>query len=205
MTVRYPRWLGAASIALLAGTLVGAEWLTWRASKELIARGQQDPQESRDGEVVLVLGSPSRPNGSASVMQKWRTRIAVRSTDPAKGRIVFSGGRTGGGSSEAAVMAAYAITVLHVPSSVIELEEEARTTWDNVAFTLPTLKSAPQVKIASTTFHARRGRRYLIAQAPELEQRLHRAHDYRPGELAPIKLILLLYEWRRLIREKQQP
>lgn len=101
-------------------------------------------------------------------------------------------------------MADYAVNVLHAPPSVIELEEQARTTWKNIAFTLPQLRSATQIKIASNTFHARRARRYVLKQAPELGARLHRAWDYKLGELAPVKLMLVIYEWRRVIGEQRR-
>lgn len=101
-------------------------------------------------------------------------------------------------------MADYAMNVLHVAPSMIELEEQARTTWENIAFTLPQLRSATQIKIASNTFHARRARRYVLKQAPELGARLHRARDYKLGELAPVKLMLVIYEWRRAIREQRR-
>jgi uncharacterized SAM-binding protein YcdF (DUF218 family) len=184
--------------------LAAAEWVTWRASTDVILSGRRDPGNVSAGEVVLVLGYRSRADGRPSAMQRWRTRVAVRSTSPTIGRIVFSGGRTTGGRSEAAVMAEYAINRLHVPRSAIDLEEQADTTWENVAFTLPQLKQATQVKIASNTFHARRARRYALKQAPELAARLQRARDYKLGEWSPIKLLLVAYEWRRVAAERRR-
>lgn len=187
----------------MIAALATAEWATWRASRDHVPAGRFDPRQVVAGEVVLVLGYPSRADGRPSVMQRWRTRIAVRSTDPLIGRIVFSGGATTGGRSEAAVMAEYAITRLGVPESAIELEEEATTTWENVAFALPRLQAAPQVKIASNTFHARRARRYLLEQAPELADRLHRARDHRLGACPPLALLLVAHEWRRTRAERR--
>ena len=186
------------------GALAIAEWLTWRASTDLVHASRRDPGEVAAGEVVLVLGYPSRADGKPSAMQRWRTRIAVRSTDPTIGRILFSGGATTGGRSEAAVMADYAVNRLHVPRSAIDLEEHATTTWENVAFTLPQLTQATTVKIASNTFHARRARRYVLEQDPGLAARLHRARDYRFGEWSPIKLLLVVYEWHRVIADRRQ-
>jgi uncharacterized SAM-binding protein YcdF (DUF218 family) len=128
----------------------------------------------------------------------------VRSTDPPLGRILFSGGPTTGGRSEAAVMAEYAIDVLHTPPGFVELEEHARTTWENIALSLPRLREATQIKIASNTFHARRARRYLLEQAPELASRLQRADDYRLGELPLIKPLLLAYELIRVVRARRR-
>ena len=200
--VRPSTWLGASGVVLAA--LLAAEWLTWRASTDLIPDDRLDPRDVSVGEVVLVLGYPARSDGRPTAMQRWRTRIAVRSTDPTIGRILFSGGASTGGRSEAAVMAEYAIDRLRVPRSTVDLEERSATTWENVAFTLPQLRRATQVKIASNTFHARRARRYVLEQAPELAGRLHRARDYRVAEWPPIKLVLVAYEWRRILAERRR-
>jgi hypothetical protein len=48
-------------------------------------------------------------------MQRWRTRIAVRSTDVSAVRFVFTGGPTRGGASQASLMADYAVNTLGVP------------------------------------------------------------------------------------------
>ena len=200
MRVRTGLTAGCAAIVALAI----AEWLTWRASADLVHTSRRDPGDVAAGEVVLVLGCPSRADGGASAMQRWRTRIAVRSTDPSIGRILFSGGATTGGRSEAAVMADYAVHRLHVPRSAIDLEEDATTTWENVSLTLPRLKAATRVKIASNTFHARRARRYVLKQDPDLAARLHRAADYKLGEGAPIKPLLVAYEWHRVIAERRR-
>jgi hypothetical protein len=200
--VRARLWLGAGSAVF--GALAIAEWLTWRASADLVHCSRHDPGDVAVGEVVLVLGYPSRADGRSSVMQRWRTRIAVRSTDPTIGRIVFSGGATNGGRSEAAVMADYAVNRLHVPRSAIVLEEHAATTWENVAFTLPQLQQATRVKVASNPFHARRARRYVLNQDPDLATRLHRAQDYKLGEWSPIKLLLVAYEWHRVIADRRR-
>jgi hypothetical protein len=55
-------------------------------------------------------------------MQRWRTRIVVRSTDVSAARFVFTGAPTRGGASEASLMAVYAVNALGAPSENVVLE-----------------------------------------------------------------------------------
>jgi len=181
-------------LVVAAATLAWAEWVTWRGSREAIPDDRLDPRAIGPDEIVLVLGCPANKRGTVSVLQRWRTRIAVRSTDVHDARLVFTGGATRGGLSEARLMADYAVQVLGVPERCIVLEERAMTTWDNVAFALPVLKTAGTIKVASNTFHARRARKYLALQAPSLAPRLHRARDYVPGEHTWAKPLLVAFE-----------
>ncbi|WP_442856896.1 ElyC/SanA/YdcF family protein [Frondihabitans sp. 762G35] len=84
------------------------------------------------------------------------------------------------------------------------LEEESKNTWENVAMSLPFLEDAQSIVIASNTFHARRVRSYLQKQRPDLALALLRGRDSIPGELAPIKPVLALYEWRRARKARSQ-
>ncbi|WP_223691647.1 YdcF family protein [Leifsonia poae] len=192
------RVLVMVGVAVAFTIVAGAEVCTWRASSRALPVGRLDPGRREPGEVVLVLGYRSAATGRSNAMQRWRTRIAVRSADPETARFVFSGAATRGGRSEAAVMAQYAVE-LGVPRERIVLEERARSTWENILFSIPLLESAPSITIASNTFHALRARRYLMEQSPELAARLSRADDYRAGENWPVKPLLLGYEWVRAI------
>ena len=183
--------------------MLWSEWTTWTASVDALPVDRLDPARRHPGETVLVLGFRSSGSGT-NVIQRWRVRIAVRSVDPGTARFVFSGGgrsvsgdERSGGTSEAALMARYAVEELGVPERNVELEELSRTTWENVAFSLPLLRDADSIVIASNTFHARRAPRYLAKQAPALAARLRRGADYRFGELLPLKPYLAIYEWRR--------
>lgn len=148
-------------------------------------------------EIVIVLGYRSSPRGRLRLMQRWRTRIVVRSTVPAA-RFVFTGAPTRGGAPEASLVADHAVDALGVPRENVVLEECARTTWENIAYSIPHIEQAPSIRIASNTFHARRARKYLAKLSPLLAARLHRARDHVPGEL-----VLALYEWRRSRRERR--
>jgi hypothetical protein len=163
------------------------ELVTWRASRESVAGGPA----SSGGDIVVALGCRSDPDGRISFMQRWRTRIAVRSVSPS-GLILFTGG-SAGGRSEAAVMADYAIE--HgFPAERIRLEEQSRTTWENIRNNLAILEMATEIRFASNTFHARRARQYLVKQAPHLADRLRGGRDFVWFEYAPLKAYLVAYE-----------
>ena len=189
------RFLRAAGVVVF-GVLGIAEALTWWASQQAIRA-----QTSGDGgaaEAIIVLGCPTDPDGTPSFMQRYRCRIAVRSRNQRAERsvLVFTGrSRNAPGiPSEAADMAQYAREALGVADEDIVLEEESQYTWENIALSLPLVRDFPVVKVASNTWHARRGRRYLRRQAPELAHRLRRAGDYRFGELLLLKPLFLFWQ-----------
>ncbi|WP_432570846.1 YdcF family protein [Kineococcus sp. SYSU DK005] len=194
----------ALTVAVAAGALpvalvLVAELVQWRASRHGWSRRAAGPVAGP--QVVLVLGCPSRPGGRVHPVQRWRTQIAVRSMHPVHGRLLFTGGRTGGPGqpSEAFVMAAYAREVLGVPDERIALEEAARSTWQNVQHCLEQLEQAGSITIASAPTHAGRARRYLAHQRPDLAARLVPAADYRFGERSGWKVATLAYALARTI------
>lgn len=85
--------------------------------------------------------------------------------------MIISGGLTKGSSqSEASVMARYAIDVLAVHPDLVQLEELASSTWENVECSVPLAEAsgAEQIVFASQRWHAARARRYLRRQRPDL-------------------------------------
>ncbi|WP_231116140.1 YdcF family protein [Motilibacter rhizosphaerae] len=149
---------------------------------------------------MLVLGYRSRRGDRLHPVQRWRTEVGVRSL-AAGGRLVLSGGPTGDGRSEAAVMAEHALA-LGVPASAVVLEEGSRSTWDNVALSLPLLEDADVIRIASDPLHAARARAYLVRQRPDLARRLAPADDCRLLEQAPMKVVTAAYEVARRRRPR---
>lgn len=140
---------------------------------------------------MLVLGCP-RP-----ALYRWRVRIAVRSTDPSRARFIFCGAAVKSTLSEAQMMANYAVVSLGVPATNIDLEDRSTTTVENITESMQLLADAPAIKIASNTFHARRARRILRDQSPELAARLVRARDYIPGEGGPLHAVMMVHEFVR--------
>lgn len=173
--------------------LARAEWKCRRMSRQYLP--VHTPLKHGVTEAIVVLGFPSTRDDQVSTVQRYRTRVAVRSCDRKAGRsvLVFTGRSRGRGRSrpsEAAVMAEYAIRDLGIDPADVVLEEDAESTWENIRNTIPLIEGFPVVKIASNTFHARKGRRYLYAQAPHLAARLHPAADHRIGELLFVKPFL---------------
>jgi hypothetical protein len=187
--------------------VAASEWLHWSASRRFLgapSAGDGAPSAG-DGaggsEAVIVLGYPPRRNGQPHPLQRWRCQIAARSVDPGRaGQMIFTGAAAGEDRpSEAAVMSGYARDVLGVPAGRIALETRARTTWQNVAFTLPLAEQADSIKFASDSLHAARARRYLRAQRPELAARLSGGADYRFGEHLILKVLTAGYELIRVL------
>jgi uncharacterized SAM-binding protein YcdF (DUF218 family) len=176
--------LAIAGAALLAW----GEWLNWRWSRTLVGNGEGTT------EAVVVLGFRN-PQPTANFVNRWRVRAAMRSV--AAGRehdtcVIFSGGATTGGASEAQLMADYAHTVSAFGGTVL-LEEKSATTRENVTNVIPLLEDVDRIKIASQPAHALKARAYLRRQRPDLAGKLVRANDYRPGEWIVAKPLLALY------------
>ncbi|WP_432511262.1 YdcF family protein [Kineococcus sp. SYSU DK001] len=182
------------------GALTGAlvVWLGVEAVHAVAARRGLPAGARRAGhdpDVVVVLGCPPRPDGSAGAMQRWRTLIAVRTSGRAL--LVFSGFAREGLPSEAAVMAAHAVDVLGCDPRRVRCEESARSTWQNVEFTVGQVAPGQRLAIASSPVHAWRARRYLARQRPDLAARLVPAADYRFGERWGLKALTVLYDGGR--------
>ncbi|OXM57260.1 GdmH transporter [Amycolatopsis thailandensis] len=188
-------WAIAGAMALGWG-----EWLNRRWSRTLVREGQGG------SEAVVVLGYRN-PQATANFVNRWRVRAGLRSVATGNRRdtfVIFSGGSTSGGESEARLMADYAKSALGFDGTVV-LEEQSRSTWENVTNVIPLLESVDRVKIASQPAHALKARAYLRRQRPDLAERLVPAEDYRPGEWLFAKPLLALYGLWTLRRLAGEP
>ncbi|MEU6617819.1 YdcF family protein [Streptomyces parvus] len=176
--------LAIAGVAALAW----GEWLNWRWSQTLVGnRGGASA-------AVVVLGYRN-PQATANPINRWRVRAGIRSSaaDGAQGAyVIFSGGATSSGATEAQLMADYAKSVLKFDGTVF-LEDQSATTWENITNMIPLLEDVDRIKIASQPAHALKARAYLRRQRPDLAEKLVRADDYRPGEWMVVKPLLALY------------
>lgn len=189
-------WWAAGVLAATGAACAGVEWITWKASREFLPPGATDAGRVVAGERVLVLGCPF------PVLQRWRVRIAVRSTDPQCARFVFSGGAVRTPVSEAAMMADYAVRVLGVPAANVVIEDQSRTTVENIVNSALLMADSPAIKIASNTFHARRARQIMHDQSPDLARRLVRASDYLPVECGPLHAMMIVFQIYRSRRAR---
>jgi uncharacterized SAM-binding protein YcdF (DUF218 family) len=193
--VIYSRRMRRRTGVALAGAAVLAwgEWLNWRWSRTLVG--------NRAGavEAVVVLGYRN-PQATANFVNRGRVRAGLRSVTADRAhatRLIFSGGAVGSDVAEARLMADYAKTVLKFDGTVL-LEDRSRTTWENIANTIPLLEDVDRIKIVSQPAHALKARAYLRRQRPDLAERLVRADDYRPGRWTVAKPLLALYGLRTL-------
>lgn len=194
--------LGLAAVGALLG-LVTVELPYYLAMRGVVASlGAGRSAQVRASEAVVVLGFPSSRDGRTNAVLRWRCRIAVRSFEPGRSSVlIMTGAATRGGKSEAEVMAAYARDVLGVPAQQIILEEQARSTWDNIRYSLPLAEQFTAIKIASDPFHVRKANRYVARIRPDLFPHLEPADCYRPGEYLLLKAALLAYGiWLRARR-----
>lgn len=170
-------------------TIALAECLHWRASRKYL------PEQPPSGRCALiVLGFPSRRNGSLHPMQKWRTQMAKRAQDNLGAeKMVFSGGPSKGRPPEGETMAAYAIR-LGVPPGSVQAENTANSTWQNIELCLPMVDTFERIGVVSDPMHAARGRRFIRAQRPDLAGRLVSAGDYRLLERVWLKVPTAAYE-----------
>ncbi|MBL7497335.1 YdcF family protein [Frankia sp. CNm7] len=148
-------------------------------------------------------GASGTADGASGTVDGADSAVGARG---AGSLLVFTGAATRGAAvAEAETMARYAREVLGVPPERIVLETEARTTRQNLAFTLPYLESAKTIKIVSDPVHAARARRYLRQLRPDLAARVVPADDYRPLERVPLKLGVVAYELTRPVLRHVMP
>jgi hypothetical protein len=186
---------GVVAAGVLLGVVV-VELAHYLAMRRVLASLPVEPgAHGSTSEAVIVLGFPPRHDSTTNSVQRWRCRIAVRSLNPGRSSVlIFTGTATRGPRSEAEVMADYTRDILGVPAQQIMLEEQARSTWDNIKYSLPLAEPFTAIKIASDPFHVRKAHRYVARIRPDLITRLEPAGCYRPGEYLPVKAAILAHE-----------
>ncbi len=199
----HSRWI-VGVLALIAALITGAELLhRWAGRSAVFA------QQGKTG--VIVLGYPTRRNGRPHPIQRWRVRLGVRTMRALSAeRLVFTGGAVANEFIEAETMAALA-TAAGVPAAAIALEREARSTWQNVAYTAPLVDDLDYVVITSDPLHARRARSYWIEQRPADAERVFVSDARRPFEstwsavpTAAVEVVRSLrHRWRRIIARRR--
>lgn len=176
-------------LGLVLGILGWSELVHRRASRR--ALGEQ--VAAGGSQVVLILGHRNRGD-RANAVNRWRARVGLRTLDSSatRRRMVVCGGAVAGSRSEAAVIADHlrrlgASGLRRHPAYELLLEDESRTTWQNILNAAPMLAGFDRIAIASDSLHAEKARRYLHRLHPDLAARLVRGRDHRWGELVLVK------------------
>ncbi|RJQ75793.1 YdcF family protein [Pseudonocardiaceae bacterium YIM PH 21723] len=183
------RWIWGVATAAVA-VLAWGEWQNRRWSRTLTHVG------SGTSEAVVVLGYRN-PRPPINFVNRWRVHAGLRSITSPSSRVIFTGGATGSAPAEARMMADYARSTLGFDGHVV-IEDQSRTTWENVTNVIPLLDGIERIKFASEPAHALKARAYLIRQRPDLAERLVRSADYRLGERLVLKPLLALHGLRGL-------
>ncbi|MFI7679353.1 YdcF family protein [Actinophytocola sp. NPDC049390] len=178
--------------AVALAVLGWGEVVHWRASRRRLGGAPSGTREA-----VVVLGYRNR-GARANVVNRWRVRAGLRSID-GSALLVLSGGAVAGGRSEAELMAAYARDVRGYRGP-LAVDDESRSTWQNVTNVIPFIEGADRIKIVSHSLHAEKARLYLWRQRPDLAARLVRGRDYRLGEWLLVKPALAVMGLRNLRR-----
>ena len=118
--------------------------------------------------LVLALGAPSRADGTASALQRFRVEAAVDTLRQRRCRgLLLSGGAVRNERIEAVTMANLAKT-LGVPADQLVIEPTARNTWQNVGCLHSRLLKVERVFVVSDSLHAQRAVRYACRQDARL-------------------------------------
>lgn len=146
------------------------------------AQAARGPKENGDC-AVLVLGFPTRADGSPHAIQRGRTAAGVAALRRfGCDRLVLSGGKAHTAFVEAETMAALA-RAAGVDAERLALETGSTSTEENIANSLPKLAGRARIVVVSDGLHAHRGLRYLCRQRPDLCPRACAYAENRPFEL----------------------
>ncbi|SPT54133.1 DUF218 domain [Actinomyces bovis] len=158
-------------------------WLLAEAAHSFASRAWASPPQSTVSaahRAVVVLGHADVGTRAGAINQR-RARHALRTlrSYPAT-RVVLSGGAVAGQRSEAELLEAE-LRRLGWRGELLK-EMGSRTTWQNLANSLPLVQEAAEILLVSDPLHAAKARLLLRRQRPDLADRLRRACDHRLGE-----------------------
>lgn len=151
---------------------------------------------------VVLLGFANR-RSQINMINRWRARIAVRCARrrPAA-TIICTGGAVRGRTAEAELLRRYLRADLGWSGQII-VENESRSTWENVCNVMPLLVDADWITFASNSLHAEKARAYLRRQRPDLAPRLVPGHDHRWGEMAAVKPMFAVVGLWKLVQSQR--
>jgi len=121
----------------------------------------------QNADVIMVLGSPSLPNGKASIIQKSRVDRALELYNKGfASKLIMTGGAAWNNHIESVTMKHYAVS-MGVPESAILTEKKSINTDENVKFSFEILKqhNINRVIVVTSSFHTRRAA-FLLRHFP---------------------------------------
>lgn len=209
---------GALLCAMAASEAIdqAASRLRARSSAELAqtlaarraGTADRDPTQAFPSAVLVILGYGQ--NGErANLVNRFRLSQALRTATALQREgwtvtLVPSGGAVRGRTTEAKLLDDEA----HRRGwrGTLIREDSARTTWENVANTLPQAERADAFAYISHPLHSLLARIYLGRQRPDLTGRVIRAKDYRFLEWGPLRVGTTIIGLRALyqLRNREQ-
>jgi uncharacterized SAM-binding protein YcdF (DUF218 family) len=171
------RWILRASLATVVA--VGL-MIAWAVIARRVAPTSNTARDHFDA--ILVLGSPSDPDGNPTPIELSRVTEGVREYERGIApRLIFSGGPAHNRFVEAEVMAG-AAAARGIPPSAIFVETRAEDTIQNVCYSERVMKSHGwhSAEVISSASHLPRAG--LILGNSALEWRTHAAPALEPGE-----------------------
>jgi len=178
--------------ALVAGTNA-AYWL---------GEHREDDPRGTGNCAVLVLGHPTRADGTPDPIQGFRVEAGVEAfRRNGCEALVLSGGAAHNGYVEAETMAELARRSC-VPSTALIVEGKSTTTWENIGCSTPLLRGYDRVLIVSESLHALRAKGYACRQDESLCDRVLAVGPMGPWDLWWWRVPAALYELSRYIKGK---
>ena len=175
-----------AGLAAVTAAVAAAQAVHW----SLARTGTEPPA---DGEVVIVVLGVPGTNPVLRAVQRWRAALAAETAERLPvGRVVFTGGVTRSGRSEAAELAGLACRHGLDPALVV-LEERSRTTRQNVQHAAGLVGDAAAVVLVSDVLHASRARSYWQRHDGPVPA-LVLADRYRPFDRVVIRTAVTVAE-----------
>ena len=192
MGLRPPLARSLALLVALAALPEAAYWLGSRAAPAMPPPGDC---------AVIVLGFPTRRDGEASEVQRYRVAAGVevyRRQDCDV--MVLAGVVAHSAFVEAETMAGLARAAGLPPDRLI-LETRSKNTWENIAFSLPIVEKKKRVFLVSDVLHIHRAKRYWCRQRPDLCADAYPATRYEPLKHYGSKWVGVLGESWSFVRD----
>lgn len=182
-----------AVLALIVLAANGAYWLGEQMNDDPAGAGSC---------AVLVLGYPTRADGTPDPVQRFRVKAGIEVYKKNRcDAFVVSGGAAHNTYVEAQTMAKLAMDE-GLPRGKVVVEPRARSTWQNVGCASPLVANFDRVLIVSESLHAFRAKRYACRQSKSLCGRVRAEGQVGPVSLWWLRVPGAIYELTDYLRDK---